>query len=272
MTCKEVRDLSATNMTEGHKGLKAHRVIGVMSGKGGVGKSLATSMLAVAMRKAGKKVGILDADLTGPSIPAMFGIKDKVKYQQTGSAGLLIVPVKSESGIEIVSVNCMLDDPTDPVVWNGHELVATLKRFWWGVGWQGLDVLLIDTPPGTGDIAMTVFDSLPVDGIVVVGTPQKLVGMMVMKCMKAAARYGVDVIGVVQNMSYYECRKCGCREHLFGSHAEAVELESEGITVASLPIDPVFSVFSDSGRIEDMDVACMKELAARLSRPWETAA
>lgn len=249
----------------GYKQLKAKRIIGVISGKGGVGKSLVTSMLAVAMRQRGFEVGILDADLTGPTIPTMFGIPSGLETRREGMGGAVLIPAKTRTGIHVISVNCMLDDQTDPVLWGGDALSATLKRFWVGVSWEGIDYLFIDMPPGTGDIAMTVFESLPVDTSIIVASPQKLVGVMVEKCIKMVEIYKVPISGIVQNMSYFECAHCGEKTYIFGTHGVDEMAEKYGIEqVTYLPFAPAFSEESDAGNIEQADTGPLDGLVEHL--------
>ena len=221
-------------------------VIGVVSGKGGVGKSLVTSLLAANMQKNGFKTAVLDADITGPSIPKAFGITNKA----TGSAAG-IIPELSKTGIEVMSVNLLLQDETEPVVWRGPVIAGTVKQFWQDVVWTDVDFMFVDMPPGTGDVPLTVFQSLPVDGIVVVTSPQELVGMIVEKAVKMAGMMNIPVLGLVENMSGFKCPDCGKVHNIFGeSHIDEIA-EKYGIPVtAKIPMDPTVAAKCDAGDIE----------------------
>ena len=222
------------------------RVVAVVSGKGGVGKSLVTSMLAVLAQRKGLRTAILDADITGPSIPKAFGIHDKAEGSELG-----IYPVASRLGTELMSVNLLLENETDPVVWRGPIIAGTVKQFWTDVIWKDIDLMLIDCPPGTGDVPLTVFQSIPVDGIVVVTSPQELVSMIVGKAVKMAELMNVPVLGVVENMSYYECPDCHSRHAIFGeSHIEDIARRHGISSVSRLPIDPKLAAAVDAGAIE----------------------
>ena len=221
-------------------------VIGVVSGKGGVGKSLVTSLLAANMQKNGFKTAVLDADVTGPSIPKAFGITNKA----TGSAAG-IIPELSKTGIEVMSVNLLLQDETEPVVWRGPVIAGTVKQFWQDVVWNDVDYMFVDMPPGTGDVPLTVFQSLPVDGIVVVTSPQELVGMIVEKAVKMAGMMDIPVLALVENMSGFRCPDCGKVHNIFGeSHIDEIA-EKYGIPViAKIPMDPSVAAKCDAGDIE----------------------
>ncbi len=221
-------------------------VIAVVSGKGGVGKSLVTSLLAANMQRLGYRTAVLDADVTGPSIPKAFGITEKA---QGSSAG--IIPVFSKTGIELMSVNLLLENDTDPVVWRGPVIAGTVKQFWEDVVWNDVDYMFVDMPPGTGDVPLTVFQSLPVDGIVVVTSPQELVGMIVEKAVKMAGMMDIPVLAIVENMSGFKCPDCGKVHNIFGeSHIEEVA-EKQGIKVtAKIPMDPNVAAKCDAGDIE----------------------
>jgi Mrp family chromosome partitioning ATPase/predicted Fe-Mo cluster-binding NifX family protein len=225
------------------------KVFGIVSGKGGVGKSLITSMMAVAMQRKGKKTAILDADITGPSIPKAFGIKAKAV---SGEAG--IEPVKSKTGIDIMSINLLLNDDTDPIVWRGPLIANTVKQFWSEVIWGDIDYMFIDMPPGTGDVPLTVFQSIPVDGIIVVTSPQELVSMIVSKAVKMAEMMKIPVLGLVENMSYFHCPDNGLDYKIFGeSHIEAVA-DKYGINIlGKMPIDPRIAKACDDGEIENIN-------------------
>ena len=225
------------------------KVIGVVSGKGGVGKSSVTSMLAVATQRMGYKVAILDADVTGPSIPQAFGIKEKA----TGTDEM-IFPVESKTGITVMSVNALLEDTTDPVVWRGPVLSGVIEQFWNNVVWGDIDVMFVDMPPGTGDVALTVFQSLPLDGIVIVTSPQELVSMIVEKAVKMAQLMNVPVIGIVENMSYFMCPDCGKKHRIFGeSHVDAVAAKYGIDNLAEIPMNTKIAAACDKGMIELFD-------------------
>ena len=210
------------------------KVIGVVSGKGGVGKSMVTSIMAVNMKRLGYKVGIMDADITGPSIPKAFGITEKAAASELG-----IFPCRSTTDIETMSVNNLLEDDTDPVVWRGPVIGGAVKQFWTDVLWGELDYLFVDMPPGTGDVALTVFQSLPVDGIIVVTSPQDLVSMIVTKAVKMAEMLDVPVLGLVENMSYLTCPDCGKKINVFGESKLEAVAEEQGLEILGrLPIDP----------------------------------
>ena len=233
------------------------RVIGVVSGKGGVGKTLVTSLLASEMQKRGFLTGIMDADVTGPSIPRSFGIDSKAM-----SDGTYIYPVESQNGTKIISMNMLLENPEDPVVWRGPVIAGVVKQFYTEVAWGGLTYLFVDMPPGTGDVPLTVFQSLPVDGIVVVTSPQELVSMIVEKAVKMADLMKIPVVGIVENMSYFECPDCGKRHAIFGeSHIEELAGKYGISAVSRIPIDPQIAHLSDNGKIEEYKGDCIKEVA-----------
>jgi Mrp family chromosome partitioning ATPase len=225
-------------------------VIGVVSGKGGVGKSMVTSTLATLMQRAGYKVGILDADITGPSIPKAFGISAGVEGNDDG-----MFPPETSTGIKIMSVNLLLPDATHPVVWRGPVIAGTVKQFWSGTVWGDLDYLFVDCPPGTGDVPLTVFQSIPLDGIVIVSSPQELVSMIVEKAANMAKMMQVDVVGLVENMSFVKCPDCGKEIKIFGeSHIEEIATKYGYPLLAKMPIDPTLASLVDAGQIEKMDV------------------
>ena len=225
-------------------------VLGVVSGKGGVGKSMVTSTLATLMQRAGYKVGILDADITGPSIPKAFGISAGVEGNDDG-----MFPPVTSTGIKIMSVNLLLPDATHPVVWRGPVIAGTVKQFWSGTVWGDLDYLFVDCPPGTGDVPLTVFQSIPLDGIVIVSSPQELVSMIVEKAANMAKMMQVDVVGLVENMSFVKCPDCGKEIKIFGeSHIEEIATKYGYPLLAKMPIDPTLASLVDAGRIEDMNV------------------
>lgn len=233
-----------------HPMSRIKRVIGVMSGKGGVGKSFVTALLASEMKRRGHTVGVLDADITGPSIPKLFGVKGPAQGDQNG-----IYPVTSDSGIDIMSLNLLLEKETDPVIWRGALITGTVTQFWKDVIWADEDYLFIDMPPGTGDVTLTVFQSLPLSGIVVVATPQDLVKMIVSKAVKMAQMMNVPVLGFVENMSYLKCPDCGKQIDLFGPSRVKEVADAFNIdTAVRLPLDPVRASACDEGR-----VACIRE-------------
>lgn len=225
------------------------KVIGIVSGKGGVGKSSITSMLAVTMKRMGYNVAVLDADVTGPSIPKAFGIREKAEGSELG-----LYPSKSKTGIDIMSINLLLENDTDPVVWRGPILGNTVKQFWTDVIWGDEDFMFIDMPPGTGDVPLTVFQSIPVDGIIIVTSPQELVSMIVSKAVKMAEMMDIPVLGLVENMSYFKCPDNGKEYKIFGeSHIEEIAEKHNLKVLAKLPIDPRISTACDRGMIELFD-------------------
>ena len=225
-------------------------VIGVVSGKGGVGKSLVTSLLASEMNKRGHKVAILDADITGPSIPKSFGVDSRLTADADG-----INPAKSASGIEVMSVNLMLPEGDMPVAWRGPVVTGAIKQFWQEVNWGDVDYMFVDMPPGTSDVFLTVFQSLPVDGIVTVSAPQGFVAMIVGKAVNLAKSLEVPVVGLVENMAYFKCDECGKEHHIFGEPQGAAVAEKYDIpAVATLPMDPTFARLVDEGKVEAYEV------------------
>lgn len=222
------------------------KVFGVVSGKGGVGKSMVTSQLAVTLHRRGYKVGVMDADITGPSIPQAFGVHDKAVGTQTA-----LYPCVSHSGIEVMSINLLLEDETDPVIWRGPVIGGVVTQFWTDVLWD-VDYLLVDMPPGTGDVTLSVFQSIPLSGIVVVASPQELVGMVVEKAVKMAEKMAVPIVGLVENMSYLVCPDCGRKIYLFGEGKSAEAAKKHSIPLlAQMPIDPQLAALTDEGRIEE---------------------
>ena len=239
------------------------KVIAVVSGKGGVGKSTVTSSLAVAMRRLGKKVGVLDADITGPSIPTAFGVHTKAEGSELG-----IYPAQTRTGIEIMSLNLLTEHETDPVVWRGPVIAGAVKQFWTDVIWGDVDYLFVDMPPGTGDVPLTVFQSLPVDGIIGVTSPQELVSMIVTKAVKMAEMMHIPVLGLVENYSYYECPDCGRRHAVFGeSHIDQTAAQHGLKVLARLPIDPAAAAACDAGTIEDFQPNYLEGVAEQLDQP-----
>lgn len=222
------------------------KVIGVISGKGGVGKSLVTSMLSVIMQRRGYQAAVLDADVTGPSIPKVFGLKEKATGDQNG-----IYPVKTKTGIEVMSINLLLEDDTAPVIWRGPIIAGTVKQFWTDVVWNDVDYMFVDMPPGTGDVPLTVFQSLPLDGIIVVTSPQELVSMIVAKAVNMAKTMNIPILGVVENLSYIQCPDCGKKISVFGeSHLEAEAAKYGLKMLGQLPIDPQLAKVCDMGVME----------------------
>lgn len=237
------------------------KVIGVVSGKGGVGKSMVTSLLAVTMNRRGHNTAILDADITGPSIPKAFGIN----HEKATANELGLFPVKSKNDIGVMSVNLLLEDESDPVVWRGPVIAGAVKQFWTDVIWGDVDYMFVDMPPGTGDVPLTVFQSLPVDGIIVVTSPQELVEMIVDKAVKMADMMNIPVLGIVQNMSYFACPDCGKKHYPFGNGNVEKVAERHGIvTVAELPIDPALTRACDQGVIELFEGDWLENMADTL--------
>ena len=244
-SCKSNCDHRAPQHEPPHARSRIQKVIGVVSGKGGVGKSMTSAMLAVSMRRLGFKAGVLDADITGPSIPRLFGVKGPA----TGD-GESINPVSSRTGVEIMSINLLLDDPEAPVVWRGPVIAGAVKQFWQEVVWD-VDFLFVDMPPGTGDVPLTVFQTLPVDGIVIVSSPQELVGMIVGKAVQMAQMMHVPILGLVENMSYAVCPDCGNHINVFGdSHVDEIADKYKLPVLAKMPIDPELAKEADAGMIE----------------------
>lgn len=241
---------------------KVKNVIGVVSGKGGVGKSLVTSLLASSMQKAGKRTAILDADITGPSIPQMFGLHENAFADDNG-----IYPVISRNGTQIISMNLLLEQADDPVVWRGPVIAGAVTQFWTDVIWKDVDYMFVDMPPGTGDVPLTVFQSLPVCGIVVVTSPQELVEMIVAKAVKMAQMLNVPVLAVVENMSSFRCPDCGKVHKIYGeSQVERFAAENGIDTVCKLPIDPIVARLCDSGEIENYTCAELQPLIDKLKK------
>ena len=222
------------------------KVIAVVSGKGGVGKSLVTSAMAVELNRRGHKTAILDADITGPSIPKAFGITERAKGNEFG-----IIPETTKTGIDIMSVNLLLENTTDPVVWRGPVISGTVKQFWSEVIWKDVDYMFVDMPPGTGDVPLTVFQSIPLDGIIVVASPQELVSMIVSKAVKMAELMNVPILGLVENMSYFQCPDCGKEHKIFGdSHIDKIAEDYGTRVLAKVPIDPDLAKSVDTGTVE----------------------
>ena len=225
------------------------KVIAVVSGKGGVGKSMTCALLASASQNSGKVTAIMDADITGPSIPRMFGADKRAMGSDNG-----ILPVVTDGGIQLISMNVLLENEAEPVVWRGSLISGTVLQFWTDVIWTGVDIMFIDMPPGTGDVPLTVFQSIPIDGVVVVTTPQDLVGMIVQKAVNMAQMMNVPILGIVENMSYIKCPDCGRKIPVFGeSKVDAIAMEYGIPNVAKLPIDQSLTVCADSGKMEEVE-------------------
>ena len=247
-------------LAEANPNSHVKKVIAVVSGKGGVGKSTVTASLAVAMARKGRKVAILDADITGPSIPTAFGIHQKATGTDAG-----IDPAVTPGGIELMSLNLLSAHETDPVIWRGPIIAGVVTQFWQEVVWGDVDYMFVDMPPGTGDVPLTVFQSLPVDGVVVVTSPQDLVSMIVTKAVNMAKMMSIPVLGLVENYSYYQCPDCGARHAIFGeSHLDQVAADLGVPILAQLPIDPALAAAFDAGQIESVNPNRMEEVAARL--------
>ena len=237
-------------------GSSVKKVIGIVSGKGGVGKSMVTSLLACASMREGYKTAILDGDITGPSIPKAFGVKENL----VGNIDGLILPATTRMGIDMVSVNLMLANETDPVIWRGPVLGGVIRQFWGETLWQGIDYMFVDMPPGTGDVPLTIFQSLPLDGIIIVASPQELVGMIVEKAANMARMMSIPILGLVENMAYVVCPDCGKQIHVFGeSHIDEIASAYQIPVLARLPIDPSLAQACDEGRIEFAENDYMKE-------------
>ena len=240
---------------------KVKKVIGVVSGKGGVGKSLVTGLLAVSMQRLGYRTAILDADITGPSIPQAFGVREKIE-----TLGEVMLPAVSRFGTQIMSINLLLEQESDPVVWRGPVIAGAVGQFWTDVYWKDVDFMFVDMPPGTGDVPLTVFQSLPVDGIIVVTTPQQLVGMIVEKAVKMAEMMNIPLLGLVENMSTYTCPDCGKQHAIFGeSRLDSIAAAHHIPVLARLPIQPELAAQMDSGTIELFEGDFMQPAADRIA-------
>ncbi len=238
------------------------KVIGIVSGKGGVGKSLVTSLLASAMNKKGYNSAILDADITGPSIPKAFGISGQIEGTDLGA-----FPAKSKNGVEIMSLNLLLESETTPVIWRGPVIAGAVKQFWTDIIWADVDFMFVDMPPGTGDVPLTVFQSLPLDGVIIVTSPQELVGMIVQKAVNMANMMNIPILAIVENMSYFKCDECDKIHYIYGeSHIEKVA-EKLGIdTVAKIPIDPEIARMCDNGEIENYQTSAVDSVSEKLKK------
>jgi len=242
------------------------KVIAIMSGKGGVGKSSVTSLIATALKEKGNKVGIMDADITGPSIPKLFGINNK---RATGNDDA-IIPVSTHTGIKVISLNLLIDKEDSPVIWRGPLISNMVKQFFTDVNWGDLDYLLIDLPPGTGDVSLTIMQSLPIDGIVVVSSPQDLVKLIVKKSVNMAKMMNTPIYGIVENMSYFECNECGKKINIFGkSRVKEIADEMEINVLANIPIDPSFVELCDEGKVElygKINYSLIDELSSSITK------
>ena len=245
------------------EGSSVKKVIGVVSGKGGVGKSMVTSLLACATMREGYKTAILDGDITGPSIPKAFGVHQNL----VGNIDGLIVPGSTAMGIDMVSVNLLLANETDPVIWRGPVLGGVIKQFWGETLWQNIDYMFVDMPPGTGDVPLTIFQSLPLDGIIIVASPQELVGMIVEKAANMARMMNIQILGLVENMSYVECPDCGKKIYVFGeSHIDEIASQYQVPVLAKIPMDPELAAACDAGKIEFTERDYMKDAVELLEK------
>ena len=245
-----------------HEGASVKKVIAVVSGKGGVGKSLVTSLLASEMQRRGYNAAVLDADITGPSIPKAFGITEHARGTEE-----YLLPVTTHTGLQIMSINLILENETEPVVWRGPVIAGVVTQFWTDVLWTDVDYMFVDMPPGTGDVPLTVFQSLPIDGVVIVTTPQDLVSMIVAKAVNMAKLMNVPVLGIVENMSYYKCPDCGKEHAIFGeSKVDKVAKEFGIENTARLPIDPVIAAMVDAGEVESVDGGNISGIADVIER------
>ena len=247
-SCSE-RQEPQSLLKEHHPEAHIGKVFGIVSGKGGVGKSMVTSQLAVTMRRRGHQVGILDADVTGPSIPKAFGIHGRAVAQ-----GDAIVPVTTATGIQLMSVNLLLEHETDPVIWRGPVIGGVVQQFWGDTLWNDVDYMFVDMPPGTGDVALNVFQTLPVDGVIIVASPQDLVSMVVQKAVKMAQMMHIPIVGLVENMSYVQCPDCGKKLYIFGEGKTEEAAKEYGLPLlAKMPIDPQLAKLTDDGCIEQFE-------------------
>ncbi|MDF2538172.1 MAG: ATPase involved in chromosome partitioning [Herbinix sp.] len=260
--CADRKETKNEFSVQAHEMSCIKKVIGVVSGKGGVGKSLVTSLMAVTMNRRGFHSAILDADITGPSIPKAFGLNKKATGNELG-----LFPVKSNTGIDIMSINLLLNNETDPVVWRGPIIAGTVKQFWSDVIWNDVDFMFVDMPPGTGDVPLTVFQSLPVDGIIIVTSPQELVSMIVGKAVKMAELMNIPILGLVENMSYFQCPDCDKKYPVFGeSHLEEIAKAHNIEQTARLPINPKLAAACDKGMIELFEGDWVDSLADTLEK------
>ncbi len=245
-----------------HPASRVNKVIAVVSGKGGVGKSLVTSLLASQMQRKGYNCAVLDADITGPSIPRSFGVTEHARGTEE-----VVLPVYTRTGIQIMSINLILEDETEPVVWRGPVIAGAVTQFWTDVLWESVDYMFVDLPPGTGDVPLTVFQSLPVDGVIIVTTPQDLVEMIVTKAVNMARMMNVPVLGLVENMSYFKCPDCGKEHNIFGqSHVEEIAAAFGIERTARLPIDPAVAAMVDAGEIESADGSALDPILETIEK------
>jgi Mrp family chromosome partitioning ATPase len=266
--CSSGEKASQPTFAELHELAKVRSVIGIASGKGGVGKSMVTSMLAVNLARKGWRVGILDADVTGPSIPKAFGLVERLQGSEAG-----IYPAKTALGTQVVSINLLLENPEAPVLWRGPIIAGMVKQFWTDVIWDQIDIMLIDMPPGTGDVPLTVFQAIPLDGVIVVSTPQDLVSMIVRKARNMALMMHVHILGFVENMSYVQCPDCDKKLAIFGPGKTAEAAAEMNVPVLDqLPIDPYIAEYVDAGQIELLNnsyltgsIAAIESVLARKS-------
>ncbi len=260
--CAERKEPKTDFSAKPHELSNINKVIGIVSGKGGVGKSLVTSMLAVTMSRRGYQAAILDADVTGPSIPKAFGITEKAKGSESG-----LYPIKSKMGIDIMSINLLLANDTDPVLWRGPLIANAVKQFWTDVIWDAVDFMFIDMPPGTGDVPLTVFQSIQVDGLIIVTSPQELVSMIVSKAVKMAEMMNIPIIGLVENMAYFQCPDCTKEHQIFGdSHIDEIARKHNLDILARMPIDPQLAEACDQGIIEQFDGIWFEKVADILDK------
>ena len=265
-TCTPETCSSKPKLTDAQKASHIDKVIAVMSGKGGVGKSSVTGMLAVSLMRQGHKVGILDADITGPSIPKIFGVTGKAGVSQAG-----ILASKSRNGIKLMSLNLMIENEDDPVILRGPLITQIVNQFWTDVIWGDLDYLLIDMPPGTGDVPITVFQSLPIDGVVMVTSPQALANMVVRKAIKMVRKYEPPIYGMIENMAYLQCPDCHKKVEVFGKAKGEEEAKRNSIPfLGELPIDPLLAELSDAGKVEDYQSPAFDLVAKRLAEQIQT--
>ena len=257
-SCSE-RTAPQSLLKEHNPAARIGKVYGIVSGKGGVGKSMVTSQLAVTMRRRGYSVGVLDADITGPSIPKAFGIHAQALGNELG-----LIPEESRTGIQVMSTNLLLANETDPVIWRGPVIAGVVQQFWTDVLWN-CDYLFVDMPPGTGDVSLSVFQSIPVDGIIIVASPQELVSMVVEKAVKMAEMMEIPIVGIVENMSYLTCPDCGKKLHIFGEGKTAEAAARHNLSVlAEMPIDPALAALVDAGHIESFQGSWLDAAANKL--------
>ena len=262
MDCGERKGENPFQIKPLRDGCRVGKVYGVVSGKGGVGKSMVTSQLAVTMQRRGYRAAVLDADITGPSIPKAFGV-----HVKAGAAGDALLPEVTKTGIQLMSVNLLLDNETDPVIWRGPIIGGVVQQFWGDVLWEDVDYMFVDMPPGTGDVALNVFQTLPVDGVIIVASPQELVGMVVEKAVKMAQMMNIPIVGLVENMSYMACPDCGKKLYPFGEGKTEAAAAKYGVPLlAKMPIDPALAALVDKGSIEDFTGDWLKAAADTLEK------